>query len=215
VAEAHEDPRFYHAVTYTIAITVTVAGGARWDTSWRRADRLAERLASAAARAKDAVEVTAVAGASHDGEILMPRRVSFAGGNTGLGSGRKLSRYLDPDHERALASLAAANARYRAKQQADRDRRTAVGCANVYRGGSLPERPCPCVYCEPEDHELGLRQAERFGSHMFGHRCLCGVGVPEAHGRCLRHRDVEIVLLDGDGAALQLLARADDREEPA
>ncbi len=106
---AHESPRFRNAVEYTIAITVTLAGGARYGTADRRADKLAERLANTAARCGEAVQVTAVAGPSHHGNAIRPQQVHFAAANSGRGTyaePAKLDRYLDPDHELALRSLA-------------------------------------------------------------------------------------------------------------
>jgi hypothetical protein len=94
-----------------------------------------ERLANAAPRAADVVEVSAVAGfAGGDGTLLAPRRVHFSAADTRhvtYGDPDKLDRYLDPEHERALASLLAANEAYRARQRADRERRQAVGCTNT------------------------------------------------------------------------------------
>ena len=206
----HETPQFQNAAEYVVAITFTVAGGKRRQTAQRRAERVAERLANATARAADVVEVSAVTGpTSSDGTMLIPRRVHFAAANSGqatYGDPRKLDRYLDPDHERALASLREANRAYRARQEADRERREAVGCANTHRVG-LPgdRRPCDCVYCRPDDH-LAARELAAKGSHWFTPpSCLCGTPTP-AGGRCLRHRDVHIVVIDGDPEALQQLA---------
>lgn len=70
---AHETPQFQNAVEYIVAITFTVAGGARQRTADRRAERVAERLANAAARAANVVEVAAVTGpSSSDGTMLVP-----------------------------------------------------------------------------------------------------------------------------------------------
>ena len=96
----HETPQFQNAAEYVVAITYTVAGGARRRTAERRAERVAERLANAAARAADVVEVSAVTGpTSSDGTMLIPRRVHFAAANSGqatYGDPHKLDRYLDP-----------------------------------------------------------------------------------------------------------------------
>ena len=121
MTQAHEHDRFRNAAVHTIAVTYTVAGGARPATARRRAEKVADRIASAAARLRDVVDVRAVAGlAGSDGEILNPIRVRFAAANSGSGtySGPdKLDRYLDPDHERALDSLNAANAAWRRTQE--------------------------------------------------------------------------------------------------
>lgn len=82
-AEPHERPEFQNAVVYTVAVTVRVRGGARHGTADRRAKALAERLANTAARAKDVVEATAVAGPSHAGKVFWQDPVHFAAANTG------------------------------------------------------------------------------------------------------------------------------------
>ena len=137
MAEAHEHPRFVNSATYAVVVNVTVAGGARRRTAYRRAEKIAERLADTAARAADVVAVSAVTGpVGTDGEIICPTTVAFSRANTGAGrpgDEGKLTRYLDPDHERARASLVAADARYRAEQRADRERRRVVGCPNLQR----------------------------------------------------------------------------------
>ncbi len=89
---AHDSPRFRNAVEYTIAITVTLAGGGRYGTAARRADRLAERLANIAARCDDAVQVTAAAGPSHDGNATRPQQVRFAAANRRPGNLRRASQ---------------------------------------------------------------------------------------------------------------------------
>ncbi|MEX2620498.1 MAG: hypothetical protein WD250_09790 [Egibacteraceae bacterium] len=140
---------------------------------------------------------------------MVPRRVRFAAANTGhgaYGEPHKLDRYLDPEHERALASLRAANVAYRARQDADRQRRQALGCANAHRLGSFGDRrPCECVYCRPQDH-LSARELAASAPHLFPPpSCLCATPTPDG-GRCLHHRDVELVVLDGDPPALRQLA---------
>lgn len=208
----HQTPAFKNAAEYVVAVRFTVAGGARRQTAERRAERVAQRVASAAARAADVVAVSAVTGpTSADGEILVPRRVHFAAANTGhaaYGDPQKLDRYLDPEHERALASLQAANAAYRARQDADRQRRRALGCANAHRVGSFGDRrSCECVYCRPEDH-LSARELAVSAPHVFPPpSCLCATPTPDG-GRCLHHRHVELVVLDGDPQALGQLAEA-------
>lgn len=121
MTQAHEHNRFRNAAVHTIAVTYTVAGGARPATARRRAEKVADRIASAAARLRDVVDVRAVAGpAGSNGEIGSPSRVRFTAANSGSGTYSepdKLDRYLDPDHERALASLDAANAAWRRRQE--------------------------------------------------------------------------------------------------
>lgn len=213
----HETPAFQNAAEYAVVIRFTVAGGARQRTAERRAERVAERLASSAARAANVVEVSAVTGpARSDGTILVPRRVHFAAANTGhatYGEPCKLDRYLEPEHERALASLQAANAAYRARQHADRQRRQALGCANAHRVGSFGDRrSCECVYCRPQDH-LTARELAANAPHLFPPpSCLCAIPTPDG-GRCMHHRHVELVVLDGDPEALQQLTEAYGREE--
>lgn len=215
--QPHETPQFQNAVEYIVAITFTVAGGARQRTADRRAERVAERLANAAARAANVVEVAAVTGpSSSDGTMLVPRRVHFAAANTGHATHaelQKLDCYLDPEHERALRSLRAANEAYRARQDADRKRRQAVGCANAYRVG-LPgdRRSCACAYCRPDDHLVARELAEN-DSHWFTPlACVCGTPTPTG-GRCMHHRSVELVVIEGDPQALRQLPEASRREE--
>jgi hypothetical protein len=209
----HERCAFTHAVTYTVVVTYTVAGGARHGTADRRGEQIAARLADAAARAKGVVEVTAQAGASRDGAILSPRRVRFAAANSGHGAFSEpapLDRYLDADHELALRSLAAANAAYQAHAAADRARRAVVGCRNAHRYLGAT-RACACVYCDPEAHYATVRAQRRAGNDPFvEYRCVCGVSVTDLGARCSAHRAVELVVLDGDGSALQLLATDTD-----
>jgi hypothetical protein len=205
VAEAHRDPRFTNTATYQVAVTVTIAGGARPRTAHRRAAKVAERIANAAARSKDVVDATAAYGLlSHDGEILLSRPAVFAAANTGHGSvdePSKLSRYLDPDHERALISLQEANARSRERRDADRDRRREVGCHNAGRASWQMERwACGCVYCDPDFH-LAVA-SEPTATRMEPLRCLCG----RIATRCDEHTAVVVRLLDGDPAALRQLA---------
>jgi hypothetical protein len=184
-----------------------VAGGTRWRTGHARAGRIAERLANTAARAKGVVGVRAITGASRDGEVLTPERVCFEAANSGHGTGAdpsKLDRYLDPEHERALASLADAHTAARARRQADLDRRQAIGCSNP--AGLTPglARPCRCAYCRPDEH-LEIRAA----AHEVcadGSRCLCGrPSIPLAFG-CRPHRGQQLVVLDGDPPELARLA---------
>ncbi len=205
----HETDRFRNAATYTVAVTFTVAGGARSRTAHRRAEKTAERITAAAARLADVVDVQAAVGLTgSDGELLAPKVVRFTGANTGhgtYGEPDKLSRYLDPDHERALASLEEANARHRRHRQADRDRRLAVGCRNAWRQPWDPGLSCECVYCEPDRH-LDTLTGLASGLQFWSPRCLCGQVVPSLGARCSRHRTVEIVVLDDDADALRRIS---------
>lgn len=216
MAEAHEHPRFTHAATYAVVVTYTVAGGARPGTAHRRAGRVAERLANAAARSADVVDVRAVSGpVGVDGEIVAPSTVRFAGANTGRGTYAqpdKLARYLDPDHERARASLAEADARHRARRQADRDRRRRVGCRNAERLWSAGRWVCGCVYCEPAFHLAVATQPA--GGWVEPPRCLCGQSVAEPEGSCRDHPAVVLTVLADDPTPLQDLARDLEADEP-
>lgn len=199
-AEPHERDEFTNAVEYTVAITVVVEGGARHGTADRRARRIAQRLADHAARAKHVVDATAAAGFSHEGEILSPRGVYFPRANSGHADrDGKLSRYLDPEHERALLSLRQHNARERKRRQADFDRRVAIGCANAVRSGHY----CVCVYCLPTGHQPSEWVADHGSTDFRGPAmCPCGRMLAPDKRRCDRHHDVAIVALDGDPPAL-------------
>jgi len=83
VGEPYEDPRFYNAVEYTVAVTFTVRGGKRHGTADRQARKIAERLASNAARMVGVVDVRATAGPSRDGQTTSSRVIRFAIANTG------------------------------------------------------------------------------------------------------------------------------------
>lgn len=208
----HETAAFCHAVTYRVTITYTVAGGARRGTAERRARRVAARLADAAARAAGVVEVTARAGpARDDGGTSASRPVAFTAANIdpAPGPGRGLLlRYTDPDHERARRSLAAATAAQQQRQQADRQRREAAGCADPDR--LRGDVWCGCVYCQPGQHLHVLVEHERAGPcALIDYRCVCGQPVAAAGERCLAHRGVRIVALDGDDPALCELVDAD------
>jgi len=208
----HEAREFTNSVEYTIRLTFVVAGGARWQTGHTRAREIAEGLANTVARAKGVVEARAVAGASHDGEVLAAEPVCFDAAN----SGHKLDRYLDPDRERALSSLADANARVR--RQADFDRRMAIGCDKPAVLGPDLARPCSCAYCRPREH-LEVR-AEANKAWSARGCCLCGrPSTPPASG-CRSHRGQQLVVLDGDPPELARLAacvarsRAPDLTQP-
>lgn len=219
MAEAHETPEFRNAVEYTVATTFIVAGGARQGTAERRARKVAERLTAVAARTAQVVEVTARGGVSDRGEISWPSPVRFDGANSGRGTHAEpdhLTRYLAPEHERALQSLAAANAAYRDRQRADEARRAAVGCSNANRTRLSPARSCDCVYCEPEEHAADARLDEPDGDNPYRvYHCLCGATVPAPASRCLAHRNVVLVVLDGDPGVLSVLAERDHaRQRP-
>lgn len=190
-----------------------VRGGARRGTADRRGERIARSLLDHAARLSDVVDASASAGPSHDGDPLLSRRVHFDRANRGHPDwdGRR-TRYLDPDHEQGLASLAEANERAAERRRADRDRRSAVDCRNTYRLTGEAPTDCRCVYCRPAIHEADRRLLA--GSDGLTDRapyCLCG--RPLAGGtRCPLHRHARIVVFDGDHAALHVLA---GRDQPA
>ncbi|MBW3579261.1 MAG: hypothetical protein KY462_16310 [Actinobacteria bacterium] len=209
----HETPEFQHSVEYTVELTFRVEGSARWQTAYRRAERIAERLANYATRAAHVVEVHATGGPSTEGEIVTRDRVRFSEANTGrgiYGDTSKLDRWIDPEFERALDSLARANAEARARRNADRERRQAVSCPNTYRMDHEAPRDCACVYCAPGRH-LDSHTGLASGVQFLTPRCLCGAPTAGWHQRCSRHRDLELVVLDGDPPDLarfaDLLAR--------
>ena len=174
--------RFRNTATLTVAITFTVAGGARVDTARRRGERLAARLADAATRAADTVEVSA---RLHKGVPVelnhVGRAVLFGSANTGLDGSRTAgNRWIDPEHETAQQSLAAANATARAVREADLERRREVGCRNPSR--LYPDWSCRCVYCRPLDHmETAMVSVPR--GEPPAPLCPCG-NAAERHGRC-------------------------------
>lgn len=208
---AYERSEFRNAVSWTVTITFVVAGGARADTARGRAEKVAGRIVSAAARLAGVVEVRAVAGPSSGREEftpLAPRRVVFDAANTGR------DRYLDPDRERALASLAEANAAYRSRERADDQRRRELGCVNTGRSRSDPLRlSCECVYCAPAQFLAGLTTPYPDASpHPIDRpRCVCGADAdhPLGQRRCERHRSVRIVVVDGDPESVAEAARVD------
>lgn len=210
----HETAEFRNAATYVVTIRFTVAGGARVRTAEDRAGRVASRLASAAARSKGVVDVRAVAGLASSTDVwkqLIADRVHFEAANSGHRGGDQpgvLDRYLDPEHERALRSLGDANAAYRARQDADRQRRLAVGCGN-YSTYALQRLSCRCVYCAAGEHLAAWRAHVQSGPHRFNElRCLCGEHLVDAPGdRCAGHTRAELVVLEGDAAALVELGR--------
>ena len=122
----HERPEFTEAATYTVAITITVEGGRALGTADRRAARVAERLANTAVRTPGVVEVTATAGPSQDGVVASPTTVHFSEANAGrrpLDGPEYLDRFVDPDHEIALRSLAHAKTAAQPPQSPDRQQR--------------------------------------------------------------------------------------------
>ena len=211
MVEPHQDPRFYNAVEYTVAVTFTVRGGKRHGTADRQARKIAERLANNVARMVGVVEVRANAGPSRDGTITSARPVRFDVANTGhasYGEPAKLDRYLDPDHELALRSLAAANAAAQEHRRADLKRRLAAGCRNTSQYGST-RTICSCVYCEPDRHYDAVVAVRHGGPSPFiEYRCLCGQSVASLHERCALHRDTTIVVLADDPPTVQLLGDA-------
>ena len=121
--QPHERPEFTEAATYTVAITFTVEGGRALGTADRRAARVAERLANTAVRTPGVVEVTATAGPSHGGVVASPTTVRFSEANTGrrgLEGDEYLDRFVDPDHQVALRSLAYAKTAAQRPQSLDR-----------------------------------------------------------------------------------------------
>ena len=105
----HERPEFTEAATYTVAVTITVEGGRALGTADRRAMRVAERLANTAVRTPGVVEVTATAGPCQDGVVASTTPVHFSEANAGrrpLDGPEYLDRFVDPDREVALRSLA-------------------------------------------------------------------------------------------------------------
>lgn len=210
MTQPYETPAFSRSAEFTVAITVVVAGGKRDFTADARSRRIFERLANHAARCKHALQVTATAGPSRKSEILWNSPVAFTGGNTSpdpLHEG-KFYRYLDPEFEYAKRALVAANKAAQARRDADRRRRSAVGCANAYPLIlELSPRSCECAYCEPEDHLLAARPPRDTTTHGLAFaRCLCGTTVPGPGQRCGDHHGVALELLDGDPPPLQLLA---------
>jgi hypothetical protein len=206
---AHEDDRFRNAATVTVAITFIVAGAARIGTARHRARRIAARLADTTVRGADVVQVHAVIGRS-DSASSLP--LSFASTNTALDpAGTTGRRWIDPDHERAVRSLAAADAVGRIRATAEANRRLAVGCGNRTVLSRNPS--CPCVYCRPAEH-LHARTDDPI-AHETPSMCLCG--RPATDHRYL-HDDVRIVVLATDADELHDLAarhnRTIDRELP-
>ena len=217
MVESHDDPRFYNAVEYTVAVTFTVRGGKRHGTADRQARKIAERLASHAARLVGVVEVHATAGPSRDGQITSPRVVRFDAANTGHalpGERGMLSRYLDPDHELALRLLAAANDTAQERRRVDHKRRLAAGCRNASAYAS-PRHFCICVYCAPDRHYDAVAAVRTHGHSPFiEYHCLCGEPVTALHERCAMHRLTIIVVLADDPPTLQLLADAQRETQP-
>lgn len=203
---AHETPEFRNAVEYTVTVTFRVAGAARYAAGRRRAQRIAERIAASAARMAGVVEVTARGGQSSDGKASLTYPLRFEGANTGtaaLGEPEKLDRYLDPDRERALQDLAAANRAHEDAHRRDRERRIALGCGEaspLTRG----HHTCDCVYCRPQEHQHDAETLRRLGPSPYQpYRCPCSAAVDSLGGRCARHDRVQLVVLPGDPPALQ------------
>ncbi len=219
MASAHERAEFRNAATYTVAVTITVRGGKRPGTAERRARQVAERLANTAARAAGVVEATATAGLTIDGQVPRADRVAFGAANSGHPTAAqpgKLDRYLHPDRDAALRSLAAANGAFRARLDADLARRQAVGCANPNLPLAGYQSGCGCVYCTPVEHIAAAGDPHGpdgpdgpDGVDEFAvHRCPCGQAVTRPGERCLGHRDATVVALPGDPPLLQRIAAA-------
>lgn len=213
MSEPYERPEFQNAVEYTVSITYRVAGGAQHGTADRRAERVAERLANAAARAKHVVEVSALAGESRKGEMQRWAPVAFDTANSDpsrLPGTDKLTRYVDPEHDRARLLLHEHNRSVHERQEADRRRRAAVGCRARYRARFEP-RPqwCPCAYCAPVEHLAAVRDDLRDDGTDGERLCVCGESI-RAGRRCTHHLDVRLVVLHGDEAALTLLAHEEE-----
>lgn len=207
--QPHETPEFQHAAEFTIAVTFVVAGGKRPRTANGRARRIFAQIASYTARLGHVVEVTATGGPSHRGTVTWPSPIAFSAANTDAapaGKPDRFYRYLDPERDRALRSLAEANAAQRVRKEADRQRRSTVGCANTHPSIFNGPRTCRCVYCDPEAFLLALRATRRGEPEPFAElRCLCGRPVPGPGQRCRAHQGTDVVVLEGDPAALQLL----------
>jgi hypothetical protein len=206
----HESPEFTNASEFTVTITFTVAGGARRQTAERRARKTAARLADAATRISGVVEVSARGGVSYDRKPSWPSPIYFSAANSGFAAPtapQRMSRYVAPEHEQALQSLAAANAAFRERQRDDEQRRRAVGCSNAQRAPyGLQPNGCACAYCRPGEHALDAMVHDDAGPNRWRtYRCLCGVAVSTPGGRCVAHRGVELILLAGDPADLAQL----------
>ncbi|QBI20229.1 transcriptional regulator [Egibacter rhizosphaerae] len=135
-----------------------------------------------------------------------PLPVRFAAANTGhpaSGDPGRLARYLDPEHERALASRAEADRAARQRRRADEDRRRAVGCRTVAALGGR-SGACWCVYCDPAIH---LNERRQRAGWTEG-RCVCGA-LPPHGSACVGHRCHELVVLVGDHPAVALLLDED------
>lgn len=215
--QPHETPQFANSTEYTVTITFRVEGGARWQTAHRRARQIAERLANNAARAAGVVDVTAIGGASWDGKPLSTETIRFSAANSGHGTGEnptRFDRYLDPEFERGLRSLAEVRAAARQTSEADRRRRQDLGCLNTSRSPSLPAARCLCIYCEPAAYEHALQRAEAGTPDLLTTpRCICGRAVGTPGLRCTEHRGHDLVLLDDDPSPLRRLAQRNRADE--
>ena len=207
--EPHEADQFRNAATLTVAITFTVAGGARVDTARRRGERLAARLADSATRVADTVEVSAC---THRGGVQLGdghHALLFPAANTELNVGGATGRrWIDPEHELGQRSLAAADATARAAHEADLERRRDVGCRNGSR--LLPDWSCRCVYCRPVDHP---EAATIHLQDMDAPTPLCPCGrLTRRAGPCRDHEHVQVVVLDHDPPELLRVVDLEGRD---
>ncbi len=193
---AHETPGFQHSEEYTLTLTFVVEGGARIDTARHRAERIAGQVASAAARLGGVVEVTARGGGSSNGRVYWEHPVAFAKANT-RGGGSGLTRYIDPERERAFHDLAHANRASEDRSRGDRARRESLGCSNAHPFDRT--HVCGCCYCRPRLHrELADCRREPGADPAADRLCPCGADPGPAADRCTRHTRTQLVPLPSD-----------------
>ena len=166
MSRPYESDAFQNSATFTVAITYTVAGGARWETARRRARKVAEKLCDAATRMAGVVEVTARVGERSQVPFDWSEPVWFRTANSGraaLSDPNRLERWVDPERELARQALAADRAAADRRREDDRRRRRAVGCPNALPSLLLEptRRECSCVYCDPQLHLMLLSRIQR------------------------------------------------------